>query len=784
MALTQLAPPYPIFTDKNGDPLDNGYLYFGEVNKNPETNPIQVYYDSAFTQPAAQPLRTSNGYVMRNGSPALIYAGSQFSVTVRDKNNALVIYSPVGYGIDPGSVTGTVVYDDFIGDGATVNFTLSASPSTKNATNVYIDGVYQSKDNYDVSGSTLTFSTAPPLNSAIEVVTQESSIIGGASSQQITYNQGGAGSVTRTVQSRLRDFVSVKDFGAVGDGVTDDTAAIQAALTAASGGTVYFPSGTYYITSGLTLTNATKFAGENYHWPGSGHSIIRGADNITFFDLSAEVQGVIFDGIGFEGTGCTVVNAVGYYAASWQFLNCSFDTSLAKGLNGEFIGTLLDYCFFGVVRSGLPAAAVGFMAINWVWSSSPFHMVNVNRIRNTRIERCTSTSGAVVIEGAYNISIEQCIFQTNTNADQVITLNGIAPCRFVDNYFENHADALYLIKRGGVSGRINNGFNVENNFFDISLDTNLVALIANTLDPLVFNQNVIRGGGSGSYYVTHNISTTEYDERIVQALDNYFQSGYAGSLASEQRVVSYRRTSGAYDDIGRLSARDPIGSLDPNSFNMTWRGSNSLVGVILELQNDTVATATVNQKYNKIDFYNGPTLEHWIHPKALGGLELGADGTAALNVFDTSTTSGGDNTASLGLAGNRWTEVFAVAGSINTSDANEKQQIENVTEAEKRVALAIKGMIKRFKFNDAVALKGNNARIHFGVVAQDVKSAFEAEGLDAHAYGVFCSDTWWEDADGNIYNETQKDAVEGDLTERTRLGIRYEELLALVISAI
>jgi hypothetical protein len=101
MALTQLAPPYPIFTDKSGSPLDAGYLYFGEVNKNPETNPIQVFYDSAFTQPAAQPLRTSNGYVMRNGSPALIYAGSQFSVTVRDKNNALVIYSPVGFGVVP-----------------------------------------------------------------------------------------------------------------------------------------------------------------------------------------------------------------------------------------------------------------------------------------------------------------------------------------------------------------------------------------------------------------------------------------------------------------------------------------------------------------------------------------------------------------------------------------------------------------------------------------------------------------------------------------------------------
>ena len=255
MALTQLAPPYPIFTDKSGDPLDNGYLYFGEANKNPETNPIQVYYDSAFTQPAAQPLRTSNGYVMRNGSPALIYADSQFSVTIRDKNNALVIYSPVGYGVDPASISGTVVYDDFIGDGSTVIFTLSASPSTKNATNVYIDGVYQSKENYSISGSTLTFSTAPPLNSEIEVVTQESSIIGGASAQQITYNQGGSGSITRTVKSRLQDLVSVKDFGAVGDGVTDDSAAISSAISAValSGETLIFPTATYLLGTAINI---------------------------------------------------------------------------------------------------------------------------------------------------------------------------------------------------------------------------------------------------------------------------------------------------------------------------------------------------------------------------------------------------------------------------------------------------------------------------------------------------------------------------------------------------
>jgi len=71
----------------------------------------------------------------------------------------------------------------------------------------------------------------------------------------------GAGAVSRTISSKLGDIISVKDFGAVGDGLADDTTKIQAALTAATGTTLYFPKGTYIVTSNLTIPVDTHLLG-------------------------------------------------------------------------------------------------------------------------------------------------------------------------------------------------------------------------------------------------------------------------------------------------------------------------------------------------------------------------------------------------------------------------------------------------------------------------------------------------------------------------------------------
>ena len=124
---------------------------------------------------------------------------------------------------------------------------------------------------------------------------------GTISSVDVTFLQAGSGAVERTAQSKMRDTVSVKDFGAVGDGVTDDTAAFNAAVAASSA--VYVPSGTYIVDvvnlaantfifgdgAATILKQKSTFVGGStgslYANSGSAGSTL---DNITIRDLRIE----------------------------------------------------------------------------------------------------------------------------------------------------------------------------------------------------------------------------------------------------------------------------------------------------------------------------------------------------------------------------------------------------------------------------------------------------------------------------------------------------------------
>lgn len=148
--MTQIATAFPIFNDIDGQPLEAGYIWIGNQNLDPVTNQRPVYWDSAFTQPATQPIRTRGGYPLNGVTIGQLYTTPNYSIKVTNRNGSILYNKPL-------------------------------------------------------------------------------------------------------VESET---VSVKDFGAVGDGVADDTVAIQAALDSfgANGGTLYFPSGQYVISSTLTVT--------------------------------------------------------------------------------------------------------------------------------------------------------------------------------------------------------------------------------------------------------------------------------------------------------------------------------------------------------------------------------------------------------------------------------------------------------------------------------------------------------------------------------------------------
>ena len=236
------------------------------------------------------------------------------------------------------------------------------------------------------------------------------------------------------------------------------------------------------------------------------------------------------------------------------------------------------------------------------------------------------------------------------------------------------------------------------------------------------------------------------------------------------------------DQFGRLtSTRDGDSSLRLN--RLTSDGS------IIQLRKDGSTIGTIGST-NTISIVNS------FISGTLTGISF-----ANVAIFPTDQNGNkADNSRDLGFSNARFDDLYLTNTQIQTSDRNEKQDIEELTDAEKRVAVVAKGLMRKFRWKDKVAEKGDKARTHFGIIAQDLEDAFKAEGLDASKYAMFTSSTWWEkeisvDAveadeakgieaqDAYTYMDTKEEATEG-YTEKTRLGVRYSELLAFIISAI
>jgi len=287
------------------------------------------------------------------------------------------------------------------------------------------------------------------------------------------------------------------------------------------------------------------------------------------------------------------------------------------------------------------------------------------------------------------------------------------------------------------------------------------------------------------------IQTHDGNEDIEVDPDGFIKMETAGSErlridASGNLLVG--KSSAAYNTDG-FEARPNGETYVSRSGTPMAINRNSSDGVLLNFYKDGSGVGSISSR-------NGNHIV--IASEGASGLNFGA---YALNPWLNGSIT--DNTTDIGQGSHRFDDIYATNGSIQTSDRNEKQNIAALTEAEQRVAVAAKGLLRKFRWKSAVAEKGEAARTHFGIIAQDLQAAFAAEGLDASDYAMFISSTWWEHqvevpaVEANEENgieaadaytrtdtyDTAEEAPEG-AAQKTRLGVRYSELLAFIIGAL
>ena len=307
-------------------------------------------------------------------------------------------------------------------------------------------------------------------------------------------------------------------------------------------------------------------------------------------------------------------------------------------------------------------------------------------------------------------------------------------------------------------------------------DTGL-SILSTTTGRIYFGDAANDDAGSIRYVHSDNSMRFETDDAERMRIDGSGHA-YVGKTSTSVAVAgSVFQSSGVSNHAADQTAALAIGRLTNSGDMLLFYSDTTKVGSIATVSGDLAIFSTANNHT---------------------GWRFGSNQILPCNDVGTII----DNTVDLGDVSFRLDDIYATNGTIQTSDENEKQNIASLTSAEITAATAISKLFKTFKWKDKVAAKGDNARTHTGVIAQQVQSAMSDAGLDASKYAFWCSNTWWEkdvevaavEADEekgieaqDAYTRTDtystKDEAPEGATERTRMGVRYPELLAFIGAA-
>ena len=746
MSALSVQVPFPVFQDRDGQPLENGYVWIGTANLYPITNAVPVFFDAALTIPAAQPLRTINGYISNAGTPAQIYVdGVSFSILVQDSKGSMVYNFPDGTGISP-----------------------------------------------DACG--------------------------------VTYDPPFTGGIPYPVCEKLAEYVSVADFGAVADATspftgTDNAAAFQAAFN--TGKDVLIPAspaGFGYRVSTATISKQIRVFGEGMDctriWPTDGYScFIVATDKVEVSDLTfigktgtgqAEVYG---DCIKFDAV--TNNPAFARHMEGCKIQRVEFRNLKMNGINVPHLlreSHIRECRFVGMGNAATARSGIYMQQTlgtptnnNIIWiDKNMFYRFDTAAIRlrrSTLISPVNSepsydgimitnnlihgqlqdengvepvqpapTNHVVIDDGTRSIIYGNIFTAIHPQFDGVNAVSAGTACKSTD-VSNNQMSVKEVV--GGVTYNRATG-NATGAFVRL-VGNEAMTITNNTVNGGVFNNDFLLNNGDYTSSISVNVCQNVTEAGII--LTDY--TGL-GTFSGEIQTNNTRQITDEINAYGAITAATVV------------KANNGLSEFFSNSQNWSLWLK-----------FNAATNGCLVGSPGANQFQVSTNGGTPLLIVDSTvaTRPGADNTYKLGTASFLWSEVFAGNGTINTSDERSKQDIALLNEAEKRVALALKGLIKKFRFKDAVALKGESARTHIGVVAQEVKAAFESEGLDPFAYGILCYDEWEETQEPIVELQDFIDEKTGETSQRhvvvgtktipagNRYGIRYDQMFAFIIGA-